>query len=100
MNIILKTMIISGALSLVSLHSVYAQQKDATAVAKMAIQENIENFEKTFRFAEHGNFAADIAIAGIQYKLTAMKVANFAPFFTIQCSNKELEIYFIEKLKR
>lgn len=95
MNLILKTALTSLIFS-VSLHSVHAMQE--ITVVKMAIQADIEHFERAARFSTGSDRTAQATIAGIKYKLMAMQMPNWKPVFTFECSNKELENYFKEKL--
>lgn len=77
------------------LHSAQAQEH---TVVKLAIQQDIEHFRLQFRFSTGGTRTAEDNIQGIKYKLVAMKMANWNPVFTFECSNKEIENYFTEKL--
>ena len=71
--------------------------QELTAV-KMAIQADIEHFESAARFSTGSDRTVQATVAGIKYKLMAMQMANCKPVFTFECSNKELEDFFKEKL--
>lgn len=96
MNLYLKIIMASTILSLGSSSS--AQEMEEHTVVKLAIQENIECFEKAFRFSQRGDLTADFTISNIHYKLMIMKMPNWQPVFTFECSNQEIENYFKEKL--
>lgn len=100
MNVSFKTVIISSIFALASSHSVHAMQNEPTSLLVTArIQRELNYFKMAAQSSASSTRSCEESMGGIKWKLTAMKMANFSPFYVLDCSNKEIEKHFESQLK-